>query len=204
MPAILLAVVMDKRANYGSHIREGYRFVTFGQDMSVRNERGFTLFELMIAIVVMSLAMAFAVPNFIDLMARNRDSAAAVEAANSLQLARNIAVTKRQNVVLVPNSTGWNLYLGTATGTLLAQHTLDPRVTLTAYQGGVLTAGINEITFEPTGRIEKTQPTPVAFLDMTLRICDSASKRELGKQLTMNWMGRINVTDFPDTTTCNP
>ena len=144
MPAILLAVVMDKRANYGSHIREGYRFVTFGQDMSVRNERGFTLFELMVAIVVMSLAMAYAIPNFTDLMARNRDSSAAQEVANSLQLARNTAVNKKQNVVLVPNSTGWNLYLGTSTGSLLAQHKLDSRVTLTAYQGGVVTAGIND------------------------------------------------------------
>ena len=148
--------------------------------------------------------MAYAVPNFTDFMARNRDSSAAQEVANSLELARNTAINKKLNVVLVPNSTGWNLYQGTSTGPLLDKHVLDSRVTITAYQGGVVTAGINEITFEPTGRISKTQPTPVASLDMTVQICDSGSRRELGKKLTMNWMGRITVADFPDTTTCNP
>ncbi|MDR2875507.1 MAG: GspH/FimT family pseudopilin [Methylobacillus sp.] len=59
--------------------------------------RGFTMIELMIAIVVMGVLLALALPSFNDLFMRYRVSTASAQITNALQFARASAISSRSN-----------------------------------------------------------------------------------------------------------
>lgn len=205
MPAVLLAVVVDRGANYGSHIREGYRFVTFGQDMSVRSLKGFTVFELMVTVAIVAIISAFAIPGFQDMRVKGRISAAAEEVSSSLQLARNTAIVRRRTVLLVPYNGGWDTWMdAVTTGVRLSSHTVPAPVVLTAWQGSTVTDSVQRITFKTSGQVEKTLPATAAPLNMTIRICDSSVTNEVGADVTMSPIGRIAITRHSSKSVCNP
>lgn len=57
-------------------------------------QRGFTLLELLITIVVLGLVLGIAVPGFRDLVLNNRQASAVNELVTALQLARSEAITR--------------------------------------------------------------------------------------------------------------
>lgn len=70
------------------------------------NQAGFTLTEMLVALVVFAVAAAFAVPAFSDLIARQRLSANANEALSVINYARTEAVRQRARVVVCPSRGG--------------------------------------------------------------------------------------------------
>lgn len=64
--------------------------------------RGATLLELMIAIAVVAVALAMAVPNFARMVADNRVASAANSLINTFQYARNMALRGGQSVTVCP------------------------------------------------------------------------------------------------------
>lgn len=76
----------------------------------LEGERGFTLLETMIAVVIIAVTLAAVAPNFVSFTNDHKVYRAASQIESALLKARSMAVTRNENVrVLV--SQGANLYL---------------------------------------------------------------------------------------------
>ena len=82
--------------------------------MSVR-EKGFTLIELMITLVVLGILLLVAVPNFGSFVAQSRVDAVKEKLISSIGLARSEAIKRGAQVVICRRNAGANTCAGTAT-----------------------------------------------------------------------------------------
>ena len=71
-----------------------------------RPQRGFTIIELMVVIVIAGVLLAFALPSFNDMLARRRLGGQANELVTDLSYAKSEAVQRNRNVVLIPGGGG--------------------------------------------------------------------------------------------------
>jgi len=74
--------------------------------MNMEREKGFTMVELLITIVVISILLATAVPAFQDFIKNNRLTAQTNEIVSSIQLARSEAVKRGTNSIVCASSNG--------------------------------------------------------------------------------------------------
>jgi len=72
----------------------------------MNKQRGFTLVELLMTVVVLSILVALAVPSFREMMDRNAVTTAANDLLSSLLLARSEAVKQEKNVI-IRRGTAW-------------------------------------------------------------------------------------------------
>jgi len=94
-------------------------------------ERGFSLIELAIVLVVMGILFAFSIPGFQNLSASYQLHGAAESVAAQLRLARERAIaTGVEQPVHIPNSTTYHLHFPSPTGIGLSW-TLPRGVTFT-------------------------------------------------------------------------
>lgn len=170
--------------------------------MSVRGNHGFTLIELMVTVAIAVIVTAFAVPAFQDVMVRSRINGQSEELLNSLAEARNAAITRRRTVVFLPNAPvagKWEVRLDSKTGIVLAQHEFKAPVALT------WPATVVELSFQPSGLVEQTDPVPLgAPASWATMICDAGSNNEIGKNVTLTRMGRLQAAVHAGPVTCNP
>lgn len=68
--------------------------------MDVRSQRGFTLYELLVTLLVAGVIFGIGVPNLLDFARNNRMAAAANDMITAMLLARNEAITQRRTVTL--------------------------------------------------------------------------------------------------------
>lgn len=68
--------------------------------------RGFTLIELMVALLVAAIIVTFAVPGFRSMVERNRIAAVVNQFVGGVAFARSAAVTRATPVTLCPSTTG--------------------------------------------------------------------------------------------------
>ena len=96
------------------------------------NERhsGFTMIELMVAIVVIAVLLALAVPSFREQLARRELEGAANELSADLQYVRTQAVSN--NVVTALATTSTSQYTITSGATTYKTVTLDPALSITS------------------------------------------------------------------------
>jgi prepilin-type N-terminal cleavage/methylation domain-containing protein len=176
--------------------------------MSVRKSQGFTLMELMVTVGVAAIIASFAIPSMRELLTRGRVNGEADQIVSTLALARNTAITTRRNVVLVVHkegwSKGWQLHRDTDPGEVFHDYQPKESTEITGWQGAKTTDVVNQIVFNPSGFVERLDPTPKAALDLTLMVCDSDTRLESGRNITMSRIGRIVSTQYPDAGTCNP
>lgn len=71
------------------------------------HEKGFTLIELMITLLVAAVILGVGVPNFQEFIANNRMAAATNDVISALHMARSEAIKRRTNVTLCP-SANWD------------------------------------------------------------------------------------------------
>ena len=69
---------------------------------------GFTLVELLVAMSILAILVAIALPSFRQITAAQRMRSASSDIVSDLVIARNEAVKRGQNVVLAPASAGWS------------------------------------------------------------------------------------------------
>lgn len=72
----------------------------------MNEERGFTLIELMLTLVVMGVALAVAVPSWTTFIANNQLTSQTNALTSSLLLARSEAIKQNRGVVLCPSTSG--------------------------------------------------------------------------------------------------
>ncbi|MFK3799911.1 GspH/FimT family pseudopilin [Pseudomonas sp. NPDC088444] len=113
------------------------------------NSDGFTLIELVVAVVIVGIFAAMAVPSFTNLIHRMNVRAASDEFYDLLQYARGEAVTRGTtvNISAAAGTTNIIVRLGSGgTGATLRQ------VGSAGLQTGItITAGVTSVDFSPTG-----------------------------------------------------
>ncbi|UCG74370.1 MAG: GspH/FimT family pseudopilin [Chromatiales bacterium] len=75
--------------------------------MNTWHQKGFTMIELMITLLVAALVLGVGVPNFQQFLANNRMATATNDVVTALHAARSQAVKRRGNVSICP-SANWN------------------------------------------------------------------------------------------------
>lgn len=78
-----------------------------------KNESGFSLFELMIVIAIISILSAIAVPNFLAYRESAKLRGAAFNLKSDMELAKMRAIRYGGNVVISFSSTGYEIYQDT-------------------------------------------------------------------------------------------
>ncbi|MFY1666585.1 GspH/FimT family pseudopilin [Pseudomonas sp. Pseu.R1] len=114
------------------------------------NSDGFTLIELVVAVVIVGIFAAMAVPSFTNLIHRMNVRAASDEFYDLLQYARAEAVTRGTTVNISAASGTTNIIVrlgsGATTGTILRQ------VGASGLQTGVsINSSVTTVNFSPTG-----------------------------------------------------
>ncbi|WP_456405195.1 GspH/FimT family pseudopilin [Thiolapillus sp.] len=146
----------------------------------MRKIQGFTLVELLITVVVLSILVALAVPSFRGLMDRNAVSTTANDLLSSILLARSEAIKREQPVIFSGNADfgTWNVAAdtdGDGTGdVVLLQHDLG------GHGSSVAANNSTTITFNTRGRANlnvNNDYFTISKNDATRYVCFSATGR---------------------------
>lgn len=162
------------------------------------SQRGFTLLEIMMVLVIVALLMSVAVPSFEGFIERSRITNEVNRLVNNLNYARSTAVSQAQVITLASNddsdwSSGWQIY---ATNTVtvggvafVAADTLLKDINGSAARLTVNSnaAGTPFISFRPNGMLNENGNVIIA-------VCDDGDDQQ-GRSITINLVGRVTVAN---------
>jgi type IV fimbrial biogenesis protein FimT len=173
--------------------------------MNMERENGFTLVELLVTIVVISILLAAGVPSFMEFIKNNRLSAQANNLVISIQEARNEAVKRGSGAVICASSdqatcsgsddwtTGWIAFSDmNQNGSLdLGGGDCDIDDCIVRTNGSIDKAtldgsGTDNIVFQPDGRISGAATT--------ITITAAECQRQQVRAITITPQGNTIVT----------
>ena len=160
-----------------------------------RPQRGFTIIELMVTVVIVAILAAIAVPSFNNLILSTRIKNGASDIYGALILARSEAIKRGCNVTITPTSSSWvngwqvavvaDCPLGTAVIPLRNQDALT-KLKVDCPSG---TTCADTITYRRDGRLSGTTTVSIAV--------DEASpptpRRVPLRCVTVSVSGQVNV-----------
>jgi type IV fimbrial biogenesis protein FimT len=103
----------------------------------MKAQRGMTLVELMIGVLILSIVLAKGLPTLLDYINNDRIRSAAEEFRSGLGSARTEAIRRNTTVNFVPAATGWSVVLPGANG--------DPDQVLMAREAKSSEAGLSAV-----------------------------------------------------------
>ena len=170
---------------------------------NLRRLTGFSILELMIAIVVGMILLTMALPNFISLLERNRINSAAEQLYVSLAEARGEALKRRNDVRICPSansstcrndgdwSEGWLIFDNADGDGSPTASEIIKAVPGTSLASGVnfgVDAGVDDfVEFGATGTTMDSGTTG-AF-----RVCHAGSN-ESSREISVSLIGRVDDT----------
>jgi type IV fimbrial biogenesis protein FimT len=170
-----------------------------------RVQRGFTLVELLIGIVILGILITLAMPSFSAWIQNTQIRNAADALANGLQLARAQAIARNVQVQFqVQGTNGWQV-TEVAAGTQIQSWTAQEGAQNTTVNA--LPNGATTITYNPMGRVI---PNPdgtasLATLDVTANTAVTSATRALRVAIGAGGGTRMcdpNLTDPTDPRAC--
>jgi type IV fimbrial biogenesis protein FimT len=150
--------------------------------MSAAVQRGFTLVEVLISVVVLALLIMVGIPSFTVFIQNSKTRAAADGTLNGLQTARNEAIRRNACVQMkIVNQTGWVVSTCAAPGTPLQSRSESEgsgaNVVATISPGG------DTISFNGLGRVVNPNPgdgsVPFNQVDLENSTLSTADNRKL-------------------------
>jgi len=172
--------------------------------MQTEKQKGFTLIELMITLIVLSIALTIAVPNFVTWIKNNRIDAATRNLTGVFQLARSEAIS-RQTVITVNSGGDWSdgltIYTDTSpTGNTLYNAAEDSLIKSLDYSMDGITPASNDgnnfISFTSTGLLNEGLGN-----QRLIALCDDRGTDE-GTLITLSTLGRATISST--IITCTP
>jgi prepilin-type N-terminal cleavage/methylation domain-containing protein len=161
-------------------------------------QKGFTLIELMVTLVVLVIALSIGVPSFVTWIENNRLDTATRTLASALQVARNEAVS-RQSVITVDSGGNWGngltIYTDTTPTGNTAQTAGDVLIKDLDFSMDGITTTTNDnryISFTNTGLLSTADVSP-----LILTLCHTSGEPD-GTQITINTVGRTSISDKND------
>lgn len=175
--------------------------------MNMESENGFTLVELLITIVVVSILLATGIPSFMEFVKNNRLSAQANNLVISIQVARSEAVKRGSGSVICASAdqatcsgdddwtTGWIVYSDVnQNGNLdLGGGDCETDDCIVRTNGNIEKATLNgagtdNIRFQPDGRTTNVAAT-------TIRITADECKHQQVRDITVTTQGHTIVSN---------
>lgn len=162
------------------------------------NNRGFTLMEAMIVLVIIGIAAALAVPNMSGWMQRRQLNTETRRLASNLQLAKSEAVTRNQMVMLDFNSDRDGYSVVTSSGvTVVPEIKFNNPLRLVITPTSVGTMGFNSRGLAITGISGRSigigQVRVYLDADASDGYNNSTSNPEPSKVLTLTLGGGISI-----------
>lgn len=119
------------------------------------SEAGFTLMELLIAIILVSILAGLAAPAYSSFIASQRAKSIATDLFSSLLIARSEAISKNSNVSLSPKSGDWlnGWQVKAADNTVL-----DDQGSITGATIALTPDGTTSIIYSASGRLKTSAP----------------------------------------------
>lgn len=177
--------------------------------MNTKHQRGFTIYELMIALTIIGIILAMGVPSFTEFTQNSRLTSTANDLHASYQLARSEAARSKSNITICASADGatcggtfndgWIIFIdlngditraGPGENILRAQPAVDANLTITP------NAGATYFSFAPTGLGRGNVAGPAL---QTAMICDqrgldvAAGGRATARRLVATPIGRATV-----------
>jgi type IV fimbrial biogenesis protein FimT len=172
----------------------------FGCDgvQAIEAEKGFTLIEMMIAIVILSLMLAIAMPSYSIWIQNTRIRSAAESFLNGLQLARNEAVRRNSAVQFVVGvGSAWTVSCTAVTPGCLVTTPIQSRSAKEGSSSDVTVAASDGATirFDSFGRM--SFPVPALGTKVTFNIdntkLSATDSRDL--RVTVDTGGNVRMCD---------
>ncbi|MCG7899387.1 MAG: GspH/FimT family pseudopilin [Candidatus Thiodiazotropha lotti] len=134
----------------------------------MKGTKGFTIVELMITVLVLSIVLSVGIPAFLNLSERTSVATTSNELLAGVLLARSEAVRQEANVIFTPRADGWDVDTGLVN---LLTHTVD---------SDYVTVNGNPVTYNARGRaaLANTDSISVSFDgEVKSRVCLSLTGR---------------------------
>lgn len=165
---------------------------------SISKKNGFTIIELMIAVAILAIVIAFGAPSFGDLIERQTVNGEAQKLAAAFKTARTEALTRAVNVDIAWNNTAANINVSgqdIVPGNIMVIDPADattPIIHDAPYDHERLTItdddGNNQIRFDAQG-----QTTEV--VNINIGVCKEAGDDDDSLSIEITPVGRISVLD---------
>lgn len=173
----------------------------FKRAESMRKIKGFTLIEVMVTLVIVSILAAVGVPSLKEFMDRSKVKAETQRVSGLLALARNHAVTNNQPLIVFGTTVDGVLNVdvytdGDQDNTLTYEEGTDVYIKRSPgfdasldYGGGNVVFADNAVQFDSNGRLNEPGPGVLTFCN---------TDRSFGRQITINVIGRASVSQLDD------
>lgn len=128
--------------------------------MPLRREKGFTLTELLVVILIVGILTAAALPSFSSFIAGQRIKTASFDMLAMLTLARSEAIKRDANVTVAPVNSDWAqgwTVTNSVDGSVLNRQNALPGISVTCLQGSLAAATCNSLTYNANGRCANAQ-----------------------------------------------
>lgn len=106
--------------------------------MRSQQQTGFTLIEVLMAVVIVAIMVAIAVPSFTETLERRRVVGAANELSADLQYTRSLAVSKQTDTYVASSASGYTVSIN---GETAPHKTVTLPTSLSFTSGGTVTFG---------------------------------------------------------------
>lgn len=129
-------------------------------------DRGFTLIELMITLVVVGILSSIAVPSFKSFMAGQRIKTSSFDMMAALTLTRSEAIKRNSPVTATPTSSDWSKgwTVTTSTGTVLSRQSAMKGISASCLPG----PACNSIVYNNSGHSSSAQSIQLSSNDTTI------------------------------------